>query len=197
MNWIDIILLLGVTGNVISAVKRGFGRELLHGLVYGALLGAGVLYIRLWPLPATAADTVSYLKYFGYYMVIGYIIAWVVMTFGARVVLGDGRPGMVSRLGAVVLTLSKIVVSLLLLNLYLAMHSPDAHPLRLRALPGFVQNSWIIQTSDAYTDIIYRYLASQGIVTYNKFTERPRTETERKRDALDEFLSNARRPQPL
>jgi hypothetical protein len=111
-----------------------------------------------------------------FYLLAGYVLTWGMMKVLGPILLSEERViGMRSRFWAGALAMLKIVGVILGMNLWFAIHSPDAHPLRLKALPSVLQESELIQLSDKTTDDIYRWLAQNKILDYNKYMEKPAT----------------------
>lgn len=174
-DWLVIVTLLGAT---FAACGRGLGKETLHTLLYLGTLVAGYLYLSAQTAPIDAAATATMLVNLGYYVGTVYILTWVVMRVGAPLILDGGPLGTRSRFWAGMLCLIKLIATILGLNLWLAVHSPDAHPLRLNQLPPFLRDSTIVQLSDAVTEDIYQWTASKGWLDYHKFTKRSLTPEE-------------------
>ena len=177
LNLLDIAFLVFTGASVLLACSRGLGKEMLHTLLFFATLTGAYFFFQTQPISDTES-IVKMLLNFGYFAISSYFITWVVMKFVAPVFL-DGRPaGVRGRFWAGGLALVKIVGLALGLNLWYAVHSVDAHPQRLNPLPVAMRESVLVQVSDSTTEEFYKYLASKGFLTYEKFTHRQPTEQE-------------------
>lgn len=185
MDWVFVAVGLGV---VYSACQRGLGRETLHSILFVLAMMGGIIFLQNQPKVETKEAAAHLLVNFSYYVVTVYVLMWAVLKFGAPLLLDGHSPGFRSRFWGGVLAMAKLVGTMLCLNLWFAMNSPDAHPLRLNPLPAVLRDAKLIQLSDATTDEIYRWLAGKGWLDYLKYTERPLTEEELKAQRTKELF---------
>lgn len=172
LSLVDAAILLTLLASVLGACHRGIAREMLHTVLFLLVVGGGYLIYSGQAKTQTDADITFWLMNALYYLITAYILTWVVMKTFSVLIIGSEMVGLRSRFWAGVLCLTKIVSVVLCLNLWFAMHSPYAHPLRLQTLPKVMQDSRIVEFSDRVTEDLYKDLASRGVVEYRKTVDR-------------------------
>lgn len=194
---VDWLIVVAGLGSIYAACQRGLGKETLHTIVFMLALAGGYLYLRSQPLEASDSTAAARLLVnLGYYVLTAYVLTWAVLRFGSPLILDGQVPGLRSRFWAGALALAKLLATVLGLNLWYAIESPDAHPLRLQALPAVMRDAKLVQLSDATTDDLYRWMSAKGWLDYNKFVERPQTSGEKAKDAVEEMLGYTRDVSP-
>lgn len=170
LTLLDAAILLAALLSVLSACRRGIAREMLHTVLFGAMLLIGYLLLRGQPAP-DQSNLAFWVANISYYVVTAYALTWLVLTVTSPLVMGPHEVGYRSRFWAGALSLVKVAAMILGVNLWFAVHSPFAHPARLQSLPHVMQDSIVVQQSDALTEQIYLWLAGQGMLTYDKHVE--------------------------
>lgn len=178
-NLLDLFLIGFLVISVLLACSRGLGREVLHSLLFGGLMVASYFYVTAQEPPVDGPDAARMLVNYSYIVVSFYFLTWFVLRGLAPVFLSAKPVSIRERFWAGSLAFSKIVAAALALNLWYAVHSTDAHPLRLQLLPDILRHSVVVNLSDATTDEVYRWMASKGWLEYNKYIDRPQTDRER------------------
>lgn len=183
-NLFDLLIVVLFLGSILSACQRGLAREMLHTVLFAIAAFVGYWFMRgeAASLPSgqqlSATEVGAIFVNLGYYLLSIYVLTWAMMRFGAPLLLDSHIPGFRSRFWGGMLAMTKLVVTALALNLWLAVNSPDAHPLRLQSLPTLLQTSTLVQLSDSTTEELYKYLAQHGFLNYHKYLERELTPEE-------------------
>ncbi|NBX86744.1 MAG: hypothetical protein EBQ80_05910 [Proteobacteria bacterium] len=189
-NLLDLLIVLGIFSAIISACFRGLSREMLHTVLFMVAVTAGYLFWRDTVMPTTQQEVAKMAVIGAFFLAAVYAFMWGGMKIVAPLVIGGQHDiGLRSRFWAGALSMVKLAVAIIGLNLWFAVHSPDAHPLRLNSLPELARDSMFVQLSDAVTEDVYRYLASQNILDYQKFTERPATQSAQDKAFLEGLVS--------
>lgn len=185
---IDALIALGLIGSILGACHRGIGREMLHTVLFAILVAAGYVLFRNQAVAPDKSDVAFWVVNSTYYLMTAYVLTWVGMRILSPLMLAHEKVGLRSRFWAGTLSIVKLATVIIGLNLWFAMHSPDAHPLRLASLPKVMQESLFVRVSDMWTERLYQWLASQQIVDYNKTVERARdAQKEAEQRRLDEL----------
>lgn len=188
-NLVDALLALGILSSILSACFRGLSREMLHTVLFMVAVAAGYLFWRDTTLPTTQPEVAKMAVSGAFFLAAVYAMMWGGMKILAPLMIGGQHDlGLRSRFWAGALSMVKLAAAIIGLNLWFAVHSPDAHPLRLNSLPEMARDSMLIQLSDAVTEDVYRYLAQQNLLDYQKFTERPATQSEQDKANLETLL---------
>lgn len=191
-NILDAFIIIAAIGTVLGACHRGLGREMLHTVLLAVMITLGAFFMSDTPLPTSPHELGKLAMSAGFYLIVMYGFMWGVMKLTSPLILRFEHVGLRSRFWAGALAMVKLVVLVLGLNLWYAIKSPDAHPLRLQVLPGLVKDSMVVQISDRWTDDIYKWLAAEGMVAqYDKVLERPTTQQEMDMRDLDSALDAA------
>lgn len=185
---LDAFILLALVGSVLSACHRGLAREMLHTVMFGVMVVVGYFFLKDTEIPKTPPELAKVMISCSFYLAAMYVFMWGAMKVLSPLILSHHIVGIRSRFWAGALSALKLAVSILGLNLWFAIQSPDAHPLRLEAFPLMVRESVLVQLSDRKTDEIYRWLASQNILDYNKFMEKPKTEAQQDQAGVGDIL---------
>lgn len=172
VSLIDAAILLAFLASVLGACHRGIGREMLHTVMFGIVVAGGYVMFSNHTQTDSDADVSFWVMNSLYYLVTAYVLTWAVMKAVGSIIIGREVVGLRSRFWAGALCIVKIVTVVLCLNLWFAMHSPDAHPLRLKSLPQVMQDSKVVALSDRMTEKLYKWLASRNVVEYRKTVER-------------------------
>jgi hypothetical protein len=186
LDWLIIAVVL-VT--LFGACRRGLGRETLHTLLYLGTLAAGYVYIAA-RTPSSGTSAAVMVVNLAYYVVTVYVVTWGIMRVGAPIIMDGVPPGMRGRFWAGILCLVKLLVTVVGLNLWFAVHSVDAYPQRMAQLPPFVQDSTLVKLSDSITEDVYQWAGTKGWLKYTPSAtsaDNPLTEEEEKtRQKLEE-----------
>lgn len=177
LNLFDLLFIAFTGLSVLTACWRGLGKEMLHTLLFAATLAGAYFFFQTQEISDTTS-VVKMLLNFGYFAISSYFITWAVMKFVAPVFLDGRQAGIRGRFWAGGLALFKVLALALGLNLWYAVHSIDAHPMRLNPLPQVMRESVLVQLSDSTTEEIYKQLAAKGWLSYEKYTHRPATKKE-------------------
>jgi hypothetical protein len=172
LSLIDAAILLTFLASVLGACHRGIGREMLHTVLFAIAVTGGYVMFSNHSDAVKDADVSFWVMNSLYYLATAYVLTWAAMSFLGPLVIGREVIGLRSRFWAGIVSIVKIVAVVLCLNLWFAMHSTDAHPLRLKQLPSLMQDSKVVNFSDRMTEKLYIWLASRGIVEYHKTLER-------------------------
>ncbi|PIZ32023.1 MAG: hypothetical protein COY40_00210 [Alphaproteobacteria bacterium CG_4_10_14_0_8_um_filter_53_9] len=150
-NLFDIVFLLMAAYAVLGACWRGLAREVLHTLVFTALLTGSYFYLAAQAAPATPEMAAKMLVNYGYVTLSFYVVSWIILKILAPVFWVDQPASIRERFWSGSLALVKIVAAGLALNLWYAMHTSEGHPLRLNMLPDTLRGSVVVQLSDTTT----------------------------------------------
>ena len=185
---IDAIIGLAILGSVLSACHRGLGREMLHTVMFAIMVAIGYVLFRADVAQGATNDVVFWLMNTLYYLVTAYVLTWVMMKVLSPLIIGHEAIGLRSRFWAGVMSLLKLGAVIFGLNLWFAVHSPDAHPKRLNVLPPLLRDSMMVQLSDKFTDDLYRWLATKNVLEYRKTIERSDTVEERRKSDFEQLM---------
>jgi hypothetical protein len=172
LSLLDAGLLLLMLAAILGAIGRGLAKEMLHTVFLAATITAAWLYTRNNGLPTTQPELVKLLVPMLGFILAAYAFLWAVVRFGSLLIINtDHAPDARSRFWAGALALTKVLALMLGLNLWFAVKSPLGPPLRLASLPAIMQQSKVVNISDHLTERLYRYLAQEGFLTYEKTVE--------------------------
>lgn len=171
-NMFDLLLIAIALASGLSACHRGLGRETLHTFLFAATAIAGWLFLIDREPPGTKEEVAYVLVNLGYYTLTAYLLTWALLKFGAPLIMAEEEAGIRSKFWAGIMAFAKIGCTLLALNLWFAVYSLDAYPMRQQVLPRVLQESVILRLSDDVTEKIYKFLASKGILEYQKYLMR-------------------------
>jgi hypothetical protein len=188
---IDAAIGLALFASVLGACHRGMGREMLHTVLFAIAVAAGFVIFRNVPENATAADVSFWVINSSYYLITAYALTWLAMKLISPLILGREQIGMRSRFWAGVLSIVKLGSVIFGLNLWFAVHSTEAHPLRLHALPAILRDSQLVRLSDSLTEDVYRWAAANNLLNYSKVVERAPESDSTPADPLDGLLSTS------
>lgn len=189
LNLLDAFIIVSLVGSVFSACHRGLAREVMHTIMFGIMVGVGILFLKDMDLPKSQEELTKLVISSAFYLGAMYVFMWGAMKLLAPFIMApDHAFSIRSRFWAGALSIFKLSACILGLNLWFAVHSPDAHPLRLQAFPEMVRNSLVVQLSDKKTDELYRWLAEQKILDYNKFIDKPKTEQQQDSAGISKML---------
>lgn len=163
LTLLDAAILLACLLSVLGAIHRGIAKEMVHTVLFGLLVIGG--YVTMQSMPAPSADNLSFwVSNISYYLITAYALTWVIMTVVAPLMLGRHEIGYRSRFWAGVVSIVKIAAVVLGLNLWFAVHSPYAYPAREQSLPEVMQDSVVIQHTDAVTETLYQWLVAHNLL---------------------------------
>lgn len=182
---IDIAIGLALFGSMLAACHRGIGREMLHTVMFGILVVVGYVMFRTQAQESGPDDVIFWLVNSMYYLITAYVLTWAAMKVLSPLVIGHETIGLRSRFWAGMLSLIKIGVVIMSLNLWFAVHSADAHPKRLNSLPPILRDSMLVQLSDKFTEDFHRWLASHNLLEYHKTLDRKPTPEEEREAELE------------
>ena len=172
LSLLDAGLLLLMLAAILGAIGRGLAKEMLHTVFLAATITAAWLYTRNDGLPTTQPEFAKLLVPMLGFILAAYAFLWVVVRFGSLLIINtDHVPDARSRFWAGALALTKVLTLMLGLNLWFAVKSPHGPPLRLASVPTIMQQSKVVNISDHLTERLYRYLAQEGFLTYEKTVE--------------------------
>jgi hypothetical protein len=172
LNLLDAGLLLLMLAAILGAIGRGLAKEMLHTVFLAAAITAAWLYTRNDALPATQPELARLLVPMLGFVLAAYAFMWAVVRFGSVLIINtDHAPDARSRFWAGALALTKVLTLMLGLNLWFAVKSPYGPPLRLASVPTIMQQSRVVNISDHLTERLYRFLAQEGFLTYQKIVE--------------------------
>ena len=172
LSLLDAGLLLLMLAAILGAIGRGLAKEMLHTIFLAAAITAAWLYTRHDTIPTTQPELAKLLVPMLGFILAAYAFLWAVVRFGSLLIINtDHAPDARSRFWAGALALTKVLTLMLGLNLWFAVKSPHGPPLRLASLPTIMQQSKVVNISDHLTERLYRYLAQEGFLTYEKTVE--------------------------
>ena len=196
LNLLDAGLLLLMLAAILGAIGRGLAKEMLHTVFLAAAITAAWLYTRNDVLPATQAELAKLLVPMLGFVLAAYAFLWAMVRFGSVLIINtEHTPDARSRFWAGALALIKVLALMLGLNLWFAVKSPYGPPLRLASVPTIMQQSKMVNISDHLTERLYRYLAQESFLTYEKtIEEAPKPASTKPDDRIPETLFT---PRPL
>jgi len=185
---LDVAIGLFLILNILAACHRGLSREMLHTTFFGLLVLFGYVLFRTSGPIETENQTVFWVVNSSYYLVTTYVLTWVGIKVFGPLILAPENVGLRSRFWAGVVSIVKLSTIILGINLWFAMNSENPHPKRLESLPPIMQTSTAIQVSDILTERLYRWLAANNIVSYEKNIYRKPTPEQQRQRELEEEL---------
>ncbi len=185
---LDVAIGLFLLFNILGACHRGLSREMLHTTFFGLLVLVGYVLFRTAGPVESENQTVFWVVNSSYYLVTAYVLTWVGIKVFGPLIMGPENVGLRSRFWAGVVSIVKLSAVILGINLWFAMNSENPHPQRLQSLPPIMQSSAAIQVSDILTERLYRWLAANNIVTYEKNIYRKPTPEEQRQRELEQEL---------
>lgn len=189
LNLFDAFASVALVATVLSACHRGLAREALHTVMFMIMVGVGLIFLKGQTMPKTPEELEKAVISAAFYLGAMYVLMWGAMKVVTPFILAPEHVhSFRSRFWAGALSILKLAICIFGLNLWFAIKSPDAHPLRLQTFPELVQESLLVQLSDRETDRLYRWLAEQKLLDYNKFMERPSNEAEKDKAGLSDML---------
>lgn len=188
-NLFDALIIFAVFGTVLSACHRGLSREMLHTVMFAIMVGVGAVFMKNSGMPKSQEELTKFVISASFYLGAMYVLMWGGMKVLSPFILAPEHGlSFRSRFWAGALSIFKISSCIIGLNLWFAVHSPYAHPLRLEAFPQLVKDSLLVRLSDRQTDVFYRWLAENKVLDYNKFVEKPETPEEKDKSGLGSML---------
>jgi uncharacterized membrane protein required for colicin V production len=167
LTLLDWVLGLALLVSVLAACHRGLGREMLHTVLFGIAVAAGYVLFRTQAQLAgqgTQAEVAFWVMQSIYYLISSYVLTWAVMKLLGPLIIGWEEVGIRSRFWAGIVSMVKLGAVIFGLNLWFAVHSPDPSPQRLLSLPLMMQDSVLIQLSNALTDDAYAWLVQNNVM---------------------------------
>jgi len=194
LSLLDAGLLLLMLAAILGAIGRGLAKEMLHTVFLAAAITAAWLYTRHDAMPTAQPELAKLLVPMLGFILAAYAFLWAVVRFGSLLIINtDHAPDARSRFWAGALALTKVLALMLGLNLWFAVKSPLGPPLRLASLPTIMQQSKVVNISDHLTERLYRYLAQEGFLTYEKtFEEAPQPASAKPDDRIPETIFTPR-----
>ncbi|MBI1309366.1 MAG: hypothetical protein GC129_05935 [Proteobacteria bacterium] len=187
---LDAFIALALVGSVLSACHRGLGREMLHTVMFAIMVTVGIFFMRDNPLPSTQAELARVAISASFYLVAVYVFMWGAMKLLAPLMINTHHPiGLRSRFWAGMLAVVKLLVTIFGLNLWYAVESPYAHPLRLDGFPQVVKDSMLVQLSDRETEHLYHWAARNNLLNYDKVLEKPQSETQKDEKSVEDMFN--------
>jgi hypothetical protein len=166
LNLFDALFLIGGLFAILLGMMRGNGRETLHTFVFAAALGAGWLFLRSGAPPATPEELARLVISISFYCFAMYVFSWALMGLLAPFILDGNDVGLRGRFWAGAQAMIKLVGIVLGVNLWYALQSAMPVWERLQPLPPLVRESVVVNLSDRLTEDLHRWLANNGLVTY-------------------------------
>lgn len=151
---------------VIIACRHGLTRELLHTVLFSGAMVSGTIFMMQTNAPKDATEAAFLSVNLAYFALAAYLLTSVTLKLVAPIMMKTVSDiGLRNRLTSGGLAFMKILVTGVFLNVWYIAHAPEPHPQRLLALPHTLQDSLLLQLSDAnWADRTAQFLASKGIM---------------------------------